>query len=1242
MRNKVNLYIAGQLADISSDALVLMNYRAEDLQNPVIVKNSYSQSLTLPGSPQNNAIFGHVARSDHHSGTGGAGVAFSALKKTDFQIIAEDGQLLESGYIKLETIERKADAVNYKITLFGGLGAFLYGLMYDADGNKRSLADLNFGTSLDFVINRDSVREAWRQQAGVERTSDRWDVINFAPCYNGVPGGGFQANKAFISTECAGVQSSDATGATAKRGHVLASLTQNYDEWQTKDLRSYLQRPVIKIGAVIDAICDTLNNGGYNVTLDPIFFSSGNPYYSKTWLTLPTLSDLQIQPTAGEDSTPVTAHNAGLENELLIDIPIVGNTAISTEFTASVSFTPQLTLPNSHTGRVYAAWERPDQPTGRIATRFGCLYQLLAYDSNGKVIGGSKIAMATTYSKNVSGTQSLPREYTPSEFVRLWNNDNSYPMPDYVPAWAESGYEANAMAGDGYDFNGGTVGVLTLSDIEQRMTLTLSARGVARMALRITTLGATQTLDNYLFRYYTPQMIDSNNNAITFSGMGNGVSALQYTYESNGVIRSGSTVTGRQLLGGTASPADYLLGLVKMFGLHLDYDGRTKTISILTRNSYYNNTAPIDLTDVIERQSVTITPYILDARWYLFGNDVAEGAFVKYYEAINANRYGVQRVNTGFEFNADSKNLLNGVIYRTAAETLAQGKYYVNMAVSGRDYPAPLLDGGTYLLWDANNETRSFDIIQPGDTASVQYINEQHRGYDYPFASKIQLADADGKPTDGENILLFFDYSLSTVYYRGYCLTDDNDLMALYNGGEACWLLGQSSIEANAPYCIGEDLPMPIFRRYKTVREGDRRKATHSLDMGTPRELGVYSVLLDDTTSIYRKAWHRYITDRYDVDSRVMSCKANIRALGQVGGQMLRRFYYYDGALWVMNSIKNHSLSTEHLTEVEFVKVKDVTSYASGQNFLLPVLTVQEEYTAPRLGETATFAINASLIDTATLTVTAPEWVTASISGTTLTLTTGSNPTTAERSGLVIISGKSVEGQILTAQMQVQQIGAYALSITPTSYTIGSEDYDVYRYNIEYEGTDILTAKSSAAWLDVAIVQNKYLDASANERNTTGANRTAVITVTGSGVSKQVRITQQRGNHISQYEVQLNYNSMQVYPRNENTNYAWIIEGDREMLETESMGVRILLQTSSNDVPRPTSVYCTINGGSSTGTVFSFVYDSSPAPRNFFYICAPIPLRQIFNNTDSARLIISASGATLTNNILNLDFFPNS
>ncbi|MBQ5903708.1 MAG: hypothetical protein IIW89_05160, partial [Alistipes sp.] len=60
MKREINLYINGQRADLDNNALVQMNYTAEDLTNPTIVKNSYSQSVSLLGTANNNRIFGHL------------------------------------------------------------------------------------------------------------------------------------------------------------------------------------------------------------------------------------------------------------------------------------------------------------------------------------------------------------------------------------------------------------------------------------------------------------------------------------------------------------------------------------------------------------------------------------------------------------------------------------------------------------------------------------------------------------------------------------------------------------------------------------------------------------------------------------------------------------------------------------------------------------------------------------------------------------------------------------------------------------------------------------------------------------------------------------------------------------------------------------------------------------------------------------------------------------------------------
>ena len=107
MRRQVRLYIGGQEADLGENDLILFNYTQEDLTNPTIVKNSYTQRVTLKGTPANNDIFGHIWRLDRQQGFGGeVGSDFDPSRKTGFRLFDGAGQLLESGYVKLDNILR--------------------------------------------------------------------------------------------------------------------------------------------------------------------------------------------------------------------------------------------------------------------------------------------------------------------------------------------------------------------------------------------------------------------------------------------------------------------------------------------------------------------------------------------------------------------------------------------------------------------------------------------------------------------------------------------------------------------------------------------------------------------------------------------------------------------------------------------------------------------------------------------------------------------------------------------------------------------------------------------------------------------------------------------------------------------------------------------------------------------------------------------------------------------------------
>ena len=113
MRRKISLYIGDQLVDLDDQSFILFNYTMDDLSNPTIVKNSFSQQISLKGTPRNNKVFGDYFKTDRRVAyTGGeTGVDFAASTKTPFTIYNEMNEILESGYVKLDSISKNGSSL---------------------------------------------------------------------------------------------------------------------------------------------------------------------------------------------------------------------------------------------------------------------------------------------------------------------------------------------------------------------------------------------------------------------------------------------------------------------------------------------------------------------------------------------------------------------------------------------------------------------------------------------------------------------------------------------------------------------------------------------------------------------------------------------------------------------------------------------------------------------------------------------------------------------------------------------------------------------------------------------------------------------------------------------------------------------------------------------------------------------------------------------------------------------------
>lgn len=885
MNRRIELYIGGSRADLSEQGLVLMNYSVTDLYNPTIVRNSWSQDVDLPGTPTNTRIFGSSFRLDRVAGAGGSGAQFNAARRLPFSIYSDAGEVLVSGYCRLNAVTAGA-VPTYKVSLFGQLGDFLYGLAYDTAGNKRTLASLDYGVELDFDITAAAVQSAWARLDGDDTQPEMWDVINFAPCYNGLPDKGFAADKAVADAASLGL-AAPVGGYDTQAGQTLISLPQAVDEWAAKDLRSYLQRPVLNCWAMLEAIAADAAGRGWSLDLSDIDTTAKWPYRDM-WLTRPLLPGLgtYVQQTGGISATfvPVAAGTLVGQFSLSGVIPSSEvNTTIAFRLAYNVSAGGAATLVPYHSvisgGAAYV-----DQQV--------LFVQAVGYDADNNQVAASEV-----YSFYKSYYDVAPTALASAV--------------GYTPEMGAS-FAAPAMDVQ-YDLSGGTY--VRARDI----TLELAGRDLDRIDILVTAARVQiSSFGNVIRQVVTPAgsfpfttMWDLQNNEYTPTlGYASGGAATG-TSETTDTLRSGAHITKQMLLSTTATPADYLLAICKTFGLYLLTDEAAKSVSILRRTSFYVNETT-DLTRRVDLAAAVpdIQPLTFDAKWYDFRHEAVGGAFEKEYQAAEGVQYGIQRVDTGYDFDASSKDLLNGVVLKSAASVQDRSRYWYAIEDNGQFIPSPFLDPGCkYTLWNVDGESKEQEISVPGASAVFTPYNSNPPGLDR-FA-RPEFRDEKNGAVDGANVLLFFNY---TSHFDHFRLTDDTPAMDALNGGP-CWIL-----EPDA-----DGLDIPHFARFQW-RGQDIERLLH---FGYPRQVDIANTPITGP-SVYEEAWQSYVRDRLSVDNKVLRCRVDLSGL-QVGPELFRRFWWWRGSIWVLNKISNYSLTTFDPAECEFIQVRNKNAYLNNQ-----------------------------------------------------------------------------------------------------------------------------------------------------------------------------------------------------------------------------------------------------------------------------------------------------------------------
>jgi hypothetical protein len=151
------LYLNGEKADVRQDLGVQLSFNIDDINKFGSRDTSFSKTIVLPGTANNNKLLGFVADmgsfNTFDAGAANIGANFNVAQTTKAELRG-NGLLLIKGVFRLLSIVKDKDIIEYEGAVFGELGGFIASI-----GNGK-LEELDF-SDYDHVYNRDAIVNSW-------------------------------------------------------------------------------------------------------------------------------------------------------------------------------------------------------------------------------------------------------------------------------------------------------------------------------------------------------------------------------------------------------------------------------------------------------------------------------------------------------------------------------------------------------------------------------------------------------------------------------------------------------------------------------------------------------------------------------------------------------------------------------------------------------------------------------------------------------------------------------------------------------------------------------------------------------------------------------------------------------------------------------------------------------------------------------------------------------------------------
>lgn len=844
----IRLFLNNQEADIEQNIDITFSYKTTDLTEPTITKNSFSKTVTLKGTNTNNKIFGFYY---DLTKTISDETIFDAKKRNPFVLLVDEN-IVEQGYFSLDEIKMdKNGFVEYDITLYGGLGDFFFTISQAEDGTKKTLADLYYGFRLedDKVLspeeedaynlifwNKDYIYKGWDRLyrgrnprapkyifdeiIGVDTYSGYYeDFDNDVILYNWSDGLDVPS---YIKDNIFDVTSSKKAYPDLEHAGSFQWLKikqpRDLEEHEVADLRSSYMRPAIKTSTVLDAISNPDNNGGYTIEMDE--YIKNSEYYNNSYISFPRLEQ--------EDNN---ISNIELEYSALFeDLNISHRTSLSSDYSdfkilwqgdTTPYLNPKLNLnayiqtdieqqfkfdKNYYNEGFYTnVYVTPTRKVGAIAMRIGI------FDDDDNLIYNYDYVFQTDwlvsfYVYTVNGKKYYTKAFTTDELRKT----EDYIFP-YEKLFAQNqklisdldvtnNYTYIKIKPDTFnitDFRTEGLDLAKGSDIKIGIQFAYNysvenakndecknwASGifskVAEYNNEVAITGFEYAPEFFIFRSYNQGGKFDNN-----------------VFDTNVMQKYNAVLNKKKLLGGTATPAEYLLSFCNIFNAKLEQDVLTKHIKIKRIEQYYKNEIENIDQKVDISKGVNISPVYADSKYFKYGFETPETYCTKIYDLKNNTPYGQLYINTNYEFNDDTNDLFEKNIYKNAIQYRLNSIWFnPSEDIFNTCFYAPTIEITSY-KFEGGEYVENEEELKKGRSQIYEYLYDKYDPYE-----KICCFDADVKEVKDINNNFLFYNGYGSNQSRQYIISDTFSTMLKINGDKPCYI--------NIPQALNYEMASP-------------------------------------------------------------------------------------------------------------------------------------------------------------------------------------------------------------------------------------------------------------------------------------------------------------------------------------------------------------------------------------------------------------------------------------------------